>query len=582
MNNRESQYAHMVNIIADSSPSNWEDITCILADIRTSARMPPPRAKDELLHMIAAGTAFLTFDYGIDGVSIEIAKYALALEYLYSSQTECAIHFIGGDFYPQADSVLKPDWRRHKIAGINGWSKWDGGKWFSALFYQDMNEGSPQSDQLAVEIYRQAGVIANKLGGYLVDNNISMLIPVNIASNPGNLALTLAIAFITETMDIKIINSNHDFYWDGGKPASERRPGEEPGIRDHFFRNVQNKSFFTLLKSLYPWNGQNWLQVNINKLQSEMLITEFGFPASKVFELSTSLSDEFFEEYTKQEVKSARLRMGYILSDGEASVHPVPVESHIDNLSNWMANQKPCMLGARAGLSFDPTSENLIYLLQPTRVVARKRIQRELHLLGALMDYPPFRNAFEQNTALQLVLHITGPTPIEHQVDLEAVLQAYIDVLRSVPVSISDRLFLAFSVGNEDHPSFRSNNFNRLSIEEIYRMASAVVFPSETEGRGLPILEACASGVPLICSRYNPHAVFADVIGESLPENQQIRYTLFPESDFPPPFLEEATAILLHPENYLERTRHNREAVHVRFSTTAFRERFIKLIDDLS
>ena len=119
----------MVNIIADSSPSNWEDITCILADIRTSARMPPPRAKDELLHMIAAGTAFLTFDYGIDGVSIEIAKYALALEYLYSSQTECAIHFIGGDFYPQADSVLKPNWRRHKIAGINGWSKWDGGKW---------------------------------------------------------------------------------------------------------------------------------------------------------------------------------------------------------------------------------------------------------------------------------------------------------------------------------------------------------------------------------------------------------------------------------------------------------------------
>ena len=60
-------------------------------------------------------------------------------------------------------------------------------------------------------------------------------------------------------------------------------------------------------------------------------------------------------------------------------------------------------------------------------------------------------------------------------------------------------------------------------------MADAVVFPSETEGRGLPIIEASASGVPIICSQYHPREVFGDVIGEKLPKELQIHYTLFPE-----------------------------------------------------
>jgi glycosyltransferase involved in cell wall biosynthesis len=273
--------------------------------------------------------------------------------------------------------------------------------------------------------------------------------------------------------------------------------------------------------------------------------------------------------------------MGYILSDGNPTIHPVPVEIHLANLSKWMRDQKPLVLAARAGLSVDPTSDDLIYLLQPTRVIARKRIERELHLLGALLHHRPFRDAFENNEKLQLVLHITGPTPIEHQADLETVLQAFVDVVQAVPAPISDRLFVAFSVGNEDHPSFQPNNLERMHIEDIYRMATAVVFPSETEGRGLPIIEASASGVPLICSRYHPQEVFAGVIGEHLSENLRIRYTLFPERDFTTSFLDEVTELLLRPEDTRERLQHNREAVRLRYSTSALRSTFESLLDEL-
>lgn len=571
----------MSDVLTAASPTGWEHIAAVLSQLKDSVPNPPLITKQEFLRLTSRGAAFVTFDYGIDGVSIEISKYARSLGSLFGSRGEGKLHFIGGDFYSQADSVLMPDWHRFRIQGINGWSKWEGGKWFSALFYEDMPDASETSSKLAKEIYRQAVSIAQRLGNYLVENDISLLIPVNIASNPGNLALTLALVMVSEAMGIYVINSNHDFFWDGGKPASQRVPGEPPGIRDHFFRNVGNKPFFELFESLYPWNGRRWLQVNINRLQSLRLIEEYGFSEERVFELSTCVSDEFFEGYTQEDVKLARLRMGHILSGGKLVMTPLPVDVHIQGLADWMADQTPRILGAQPGLRLDPTSDDLIYLLQPTRIVARKRIERNLYLIKDLLTRGPFRGEFENNE-LQLVLHITGPTPIEHQADHERVLRAYCEVINSVPSRFSERVFLAFSVGFENHPSFPGKNFQPLHIEDIYRMATAVLFPSEAEGRGLPIIESSACGVPIICSRYNPQEVFAEVVGEHLPEGSRIRYSLFPEGAFSDAFLSEVTQLLLHPELNKDRIQHNKSSVRSRYSTAVLRESFMGLLETLA
>lgn len=570
---------HFIDHIEQFVPTDWADITRLLDTLKDSSLLPTSLPREDFFRAIAGGVAFVTYDYGIDGVSIEIGKYAQALEALFEEQI--TLHFIGGDFYPQAESVLKPSWRRFQIEGINGWSKWSGGKWFSALYYEAMPEGSATSRRLAVEIFGQAVSIAKKLAAYVSENDISLLFPVNIASNPGNLALTLAFVMVGEGMDMCVINSNHDFYWEGGKPASARKSGEAPGVRDHFFRNSDNGPFFDLFRSLYPWNGSRWLQANINQPQSETLIEQYGFTPGQVFELSTAVSNDFFRDYDKEDVRLARLRMGHILSDGRAVLHPTPIEKHLAAIGQWLHHQHPCILGARPGLALDPTSNDFIYLLQPTRVVARKRIERDWQLVGALLEHPPFRTAFEQNPSLQLALHVTGPTPIEHQADLERVLHAYVDVLRSVPGSIADRLFLAFSVGNEDHPSFRARGFERMTIEDIYRMATVVVFPSETEGRGLPIIESSACGVPIICSRYHPEAVFAGVVGEHLPEERHIRYTLFPEGEFNEEFLDEVIDLLLNPAANRARIEHNKEAVRGRYSHEILRKTFDRFLEAL-
>ncbi len=109
-----------------------------------------------------------------------------------------------------------------------------------------MPAGSDVSREMAVEIWTQAVSIARRLAEYVSSAGIGPLVPVNI-------------------------NSNHDFLCEGGAPASERAPGEEAGTRDHFYRNVLNTAFFDVIESLYPWNGDRWLQVNINCLQSAHL-----------------------------------------------------------------------------------------------------------------------------------------------------------------------------------------------------------------------------------------------------------------------------------------------------------------------
>lgn len=581
MVDRRKYLSQLMFSLVDASPLSWEGISDLLQKIKGTQGPGQILARDEFISLAAGGSAFITYEYGVDGVSIEIAKYAKSLELLLKEHDGGAIHLIGGDFPPRAETLFKSRWQRYKIQGANGWAKWEGGKWFSALFYEDMPAGSDRSDNLAAEIFTQAITIANSFGSYIVENNISLIIPVNVFSNPGNLAITLAVIFVSEALGLYVIASNHDFYWEGGNPAADKEVNKPLDVRDHFYRNMDNSPFFQLFQSLYPWNGRRWIQANINTLQSKRLIEQFAFLPNNVSELPTGIGDSLFEEFTQADVRSARLRMGYILSDGEPAPMTIAVREHLSDIKIWMQNQRPVVIAAQAGLTLDLTTDDLIYLLQPTRIIARKRIQRDVELVGALLEESEIRKEFESNEERQLVLHITGPVPIEHQADLEVILLAFITMIKKLPESIANRIFLAFSVGVEDHPSLKANNLQPLGIQPIYRMATAVLFPSKTEGRGLPIIEASAVGIPIICSRYQPEQVFAEVVGEGLSKELQIQYTLFPEDEFTSDFLEEVAEMLLHPENSRSRRMHNQAAVRQRYSAAALTKSFEVLLERL-
>lgn len=507
---------------------------------------------------------------------MEIAKYAQSFERI---SPGVPIHCIAGTFGERADVVLEPSWTRHVVAGADGWDKWDGGTWFARLFYEDVVPGSPDSDELARELWRQAVDRAEDLVAIIEEQDIHLLVTVNTNSNPGNVAFSLGVVLASEITGCPVISNNHDFYWEGGKAACKRNPGEEPGPRDHFFRNHDNQEFFGFFQRIYPWNGRRWVQANINQRQSRRLIDRYHFNPEKVFTVGTAIDANFFRDRQAGDRGKSRGRMASVLG-GTPIIETIAVDEFIGGLSAWMVDQKPTVCATHDDLPLDITSEHALYLLQPTRVVPRKRIWRDWELIAALLRHPPFRDVFEERRELTLTLHVTGPVPIEHRDSIGRLLNAYQAVLAEVPSSVARRLFQAFSVGvhrGVGHPEVED-----LTIVDIYQLADLVVFPSSTEGRGLPIPESAAAGVPLVCSEYEPQSVFEEVVGMDLEPAQTIGYDVFPTGRrFPDELLDAVTSALLDPGSLRDRIVHNQEAVRHRYSHDSLAASFSDVLDGL-
>jgi glycosyltransferase involved in cell wall biosynthesis len=563
----------------ESTIKTWRDIDTLLTEWLDHS--PGPKTNhgkhNESLHK--QNTAFITYDYGIDGVTIEISKYARCLEELFRHKgKEPVMHFIGGTFFSEADKLLKPEWHRLVIDEFNGWDKWDEGVWFKKLFYEDMPEDSEVSHRVAQEIWHQATAFARQLCEYITENEIGLVLPVNVNSNPGNIAASLAVVLATELTGTSVVNSNHDFYWEGGKPLSKRTDDEPPGVRDHFFKNYENRVFFSVFKKLYPWNGKHWQQLTINHRQKQRLETKYNFSHKRVNELNTAVSDAFFTKCSIEEKVRKRLTMAYILTGGNPLITPVPISRFLRETGEWLENQVPILCGYKPGLTLNIAGKSTWYFLQPTRVIPRKCIHHNLRLIEMLLTTPEIRREFEQNSHRTLVLHITGPVPVEHEGYLRRILRAYQLMVRTLPEEIANRVFIAFSAGHDSHPTLEEHGLRSLHIRDIYQLADVVVFPSETEGRGLPLIEAGATGVPILSRRYRPHRVFDEVVGVHLAAENRIQYIPFPGHRIPEELIPQVVELLMHPETADGMIRHNRKAVAKRYSMDALKKTFCHIL----
>ena len=555
--------------LAAHDVAHGEHISDVLDQL---ARHQPEPWEEDFRSAIGKGIGFITFAFDIDGVSMEVAKYARCFEAI---SPGVPIHCIAGNFGSKVDAVLDPAWHRFVLDGADGWDKWDGGRWFTQLFYEDLPPGGARTSALAVEMWNQALALTERLIDYIETNHIRLLFNVNTNSNPGNVAFGLALVLAAETTGVAVINNNHDFYWEGGKAGCKRNPGEQPGPRDHFFRNHDNEEFFAFFQRTFPWNGRRWAQVNINSLQSRKLIDRFHFRPDHVFTIGTGLDHGFFRERTPEVTSRCRTAMSRVLG-GDPVINPTPIDVFADDIPAWMADQRPVVCGDGSGRTLDMTSPDALVLLQPTRIVERKRIWKDWELIGALLRHPPFLEALRQRPTLTVTLQITGPVPIEHRECLERVVDAYREALDGVSADVSSRVFFALSAGWQSHPTLDED----IDIVDIYQLADLVVFPSQTEGRGLPIVEASAAGVPIICSRYEPDAVFSEVVGEQYGDDR-VHFEQFPEDEIGVDTLDRVTELLLDPSARRKVVAHNREAVLHRYSLGALQHTLEDILSEL-
>ena len=91
--NKKQLYSLMREKLDTCNPKNWNDISSILMDVKENSPPFKQLSRTEFPRRLRKGIAFFTYDFGIDGVSIEISKYAQSLQDILSSEKKALIHF---------------------------------------------------------------------------------------------------------------------------------------------------------------------------------------------------------------------------------------------------------------------------------------------------------------------------------------------------------------------------------------------------------------------------------------------------------------------------------------------------------
>ena len=130
-------------------------------------------------------------------------------------------------------------------------------------------------------------------------------------------------------------------------------------------------------------------------------------------------------------------------------------------------------------------------VLVPFRVTRRKRIELAIEAVALLAERLP-----------RLRLAVTGPLG-PHSADNQAYWEELAGLRRAL--GVEERVIFLRELG-DPHPA------DGEMIAELYQLASAVLLTSESEGFGLPLLEAGLVRVPVVCSDLD---VFREVAGDA-------------------------------------------------------------------
>lgn len=566
----------LISFLEEEKIETWFDLGLFLDRLREEQEYPSIQLSglfDEFSEEIRkGGLAFLTFHYMVDGVTVEVDKYAALMR---RNIPGVPIHYIAGKIKSQALTSLEQDYKLKEIPELAGFDAWD---LYHDFYFVNLERGGTIYNELITKLWAQTLDIVEKLGGYIEDHGINLLYVINVCSNPGNVAYALALALLSEFLKIPVINNNHDFYWEGGMCVSDReKSGTKPGPRDFFFRNCHLGEVFSVIEMLYPWQSRTWIQVNINRNQSEHLVRIKGHNPANVLEIGTAVDTNHYTKNDKRKNITAFIQLEKILSRYGKQLVSYSVE---DVLSGGLVaenNPEPILIGERTATVDRFIGENII-LLQPTRIISRKRIETSFNLLLKMLQAEEMMLRFKKTSHLKITLLITGPIAAGHFGYYRKLIEKFSDLLNRADPGLRQRIYLALLFGELDKDAFKTKYENPMGIAELYNISSLVLLPSKTEGRGLPILEATACGTPIFCRRYEPEEVYSEVIGEHLEERDRLRVMEFKGKRISTGMVRRISDRIFFPHNYTDEIRHNQRVVLKRYSLEALSDNIHRIL----
>ena len=521
------------------------------------------------------GLAMLTFHYMVDGVTVEAEKYAALIR---RNIPGIPVHYIAGKIHSRTAPFIHKDYRQKEIPELAGFDDWD---LYHAFYFTKLERGSTVYNELISKLWNQTLVIIEKLGRYIEEEGINFLYVINVCSNPGNVAYALALVLLSEYLKIPVINNNHDFYWEGGMCKADReKEGSKKGPRDFFFTNCKLGEFFSLIEVLYPWQSRSWINVNINRGQSEHLVRIKGLNPANVMEIGTAVDTLHYTKSDKRKNINTFLQLEKILSRYQTKLVSYSAEDVLKGQLVGEKDPRPLLIGARTMAVNRFISENII-LLQPTRIISRKRIEASFNLLLKMFQEEEMILRFKKTDHLKMTLLITGPIAAGHYSYYLKLIEKFANLLNEAAPELKERIYLALLFGELDRDTFKERYSVAAGIAELYNISSLVLLPSKTEGRGLPIIEATACGTPIFCRRYEPETVYSEVIGEHLEERNRLKVLEFKGKRISDGMVKRIIDRVFFPHRYTDEVRHNQRVVNKRYSLDSLNDNIYQILHRL-
>ncbi len=553
----------MLASLREEKVTTWFDLGLLLDRLREDRPRSARRAPADLPAFeqdVAAGVGFLAFDFGIDGVSMEIAKYAEALRQFLGNPK---IHYIAGHFEDSLDHVIAPADTCHTIDTMRGFDDWPS---YRDFFSRKLERGGSRYNKLIGRLWSEVLSTCEELGAIVEENDIRLLYLANTNSNPGNVGVALATVLVSEHLGIPVVNNCHDFYWEGGASEVDRAlDGTSRGPRDHFFTNAHVGEIFSVIEMLYPWESRSWVSACINTTQVDALSERFGHNPASVTEIGTAIDTQRYTILDRHRTKEAWNQVAEILSAGRAKLPAHAVGELLEEGRFTAETRRPMLIAARKQTNVDFANANTV-LLQATRIISRKRIELNFKLIEKLFGNSRFLKAFLDHPEKKLTLLVSGPVAAGNDPYLERLIREFSKLVTRLPAAVRDRVYVAFLFSEFDRREFRARHSNPIGMPELYNIASLAVLPSKTEGRCLPLIEAAACGVLILACRYEPAKVFSAVIGENLAREDRLDVTIFGGTHFKDSMIEKLCERLVSTDRPEAIRRHNRRVVENRFS----------------
>lgn len=561
-----TSYKQLLSILKKEKVETWFDLGLFLDQLKEKKSVAGINGdffqfKEKL---VKGSVGFLSFYFGIDGITVETAKYISVIKRIIPG---VEIHVIAGKIGNEVSSIFSKDIKEFEISEIRSFDDWE---LYHYFFKTKLERGSKEYNLLIKNFWEEVLLLTEKLAKYIETNKIKLLYTLNVNSNPGNVSLALAVVLVTEHMGIPVINNCHDYYWeDGNKLADIKKRKLKPGFRDFFFTNSDVGEIFSPIDVLFPWESRSWITVNINRIQEKHIIETKGHNPSNVSILGTSVNSNRFEPVSKRESINTLRQVGEIFQNNVVGIKTVLKNKTI------YAN-KPFLTGLSTKNKFNFVKNNIVFF-QPTRIINRKRVEINFILVKKLFLNKSFVQKFIENSLLKLTIIVSGPIAGGHIDYFYEVLNLFNKLLSDLPIEYRGKVFLGFLFSAFDKDEYKEKSNKLITIPDLYAAASLILLPSETEGRGLPIIESAAAGKPIFVRRYEPEEVYAEVKGEHLDESLRLKVLEF-KDNISEKLVQSMVTKIFYPQDSLRDVIHNKNVIQKRFNIDSLQKNLNKIL----